>query len=1315
MSKDLAIIVVLGSRKAGRKLVAAASHITDRRLALVEGYSSSLLPAGFLGPANLSGIEGNVKYQIEQLGGTTNDVAGIAFMYSSQLGNCSHFPFTSTTSLLGFSGPNLFEKLFVVSPSPSQDLEGRWSDLVDEGMHILRLESQPEALLRQILDDSSSLSSKSPAHSTVMLSANVHEAYTRAAAVIKRDRCQAVILLVGQSGHGKSKTINRLIGQDLLRIGQSTLGSTTKAIQRVKVVSTSKTTSTTVTVAFDDTPGLEDTTYLDRKTNAALMHRYKEKYFQDIFPNVILLVASWDSIMADAHNKASHFTSAIGRSMYNLFLSGLVDGDRTNVLVVITKSLSSWDQFDDFKTQKEKNAQWRLEAGRRKGIITDLQRKIFPKSSPWAIVFIENGGGRDMSATYPILPDGKQSHQNLFEAISAIMERNGPGAEPLSPSSTAEVENLVEQSPEEIADQETIETEPLEERIRQLTGSYLGYTYDINHGTYGRKSVLSMVDLPIQYTAPPNQNDEFEQKTKTHRQQASELSMRREERLRDHYSSSWALRSAVSTDSQQYSLHHIIQLATVDPDRVELSAEMRNIISGLPPFSPLSEKQYMQFFADYGTHVVTRLALGGVLRVVLNSRDEASKQKTSATGNGGVVNSTSGRFAHSRRILVFRDGGGSVAPELTRFLEHNFVPDINSPDWQQVRNEWMKDLEKDPVFCPDHPLTEYQPLYTVRGLTGNKQKYLEDAYQIYVQKTAHREKGSEIDKSAEESKSLPRRKNWFMVARLLRESVTQAVSKFGGNRLKYSAKTWIREKKVDPLFYGRERSEKCQCCEITVTSNAPPTNHTRTDASLMHPRGRPRGTRRQQEKWAEKQLETNYEHAKEDLHAPGGMYATAAELHDVPLSSLWHREHGRKNRRDWHEGQKKASTMEEEIVKLLKELESWGLNFDREFIMARAQDILDERGSNDTITLSWYKKFRARYPDLKTQLSERKDISRSDAEKDPARFDKAFKNFERLFTEYIITPERLFNVDEKGFMLGITNRHNVVIFRRGWDDDAHASRATVPQDGNRELITVVDCISAGGDDLPPLISYKGKQLSFSWSRDSQLPAAYYSCSQNDWTTHMHNLAWLKEVFDPRTRHLCPNGEWMGLVFDNLKSHVDYPTVKFYLQHKIVCCTLPSKTSGVLQPLDVSCFRPLQQSYGKAVEEQTAGRVRMTKTGFIRILPSARKEAFTRARIVDGFERAGIYPFNPGRFEFLVRWREQQAKQVATRTASPEIPALVGNPSFPARKQKTNRILAENTRLRYSPPATPSSLLRALEASNAQIVQYHSRIALQGVW
>jgi hypothetical protein len=188
----------------------------------------------------------------------------------------------------------------------------------------------------------------------------------------------------------------------------------------------------------------------------------------------------------------------------------------------------------------------------------------------------------------------------------------------------------------------------------------------------------------------------------------------------------------------------------------------------------------MEFFSDYGTHIVTRLALGGVLRVVLDSRDEASKLKASVTDNGRVVNSVSGRSAHSRRILVFRDGGGSVAPELTSFLEKKFVPDIQSSDWHQLRDRWIKELEKDPVFCPDHPLTEFQPMCAVRGLTEDERTYLGAAYEIYVQKTVRRENGSTTTEGGE-SRPLPRRKNWLNVAKLLRESVVQAVSRFSGN------------------------------------------------------------------------------------------------------------------------------------------------------------------------------------------------------------------------------------------------------------------------------------------------------------------------------------------------------------------------------------------------------------------------------------------------------------------------------------------------------------------------------------------------------
>jgi hypothetical protein len=195
-----------------------------------------------------------------------------------------------------------------------------------------------------------------------------------------------------------------------------------------------------VTIAFDDTPGYADTTYGDQDANTSFIRQYTQRYFQfaedkphsrdrsfppavrhRTYPNVILLVAAWDSIKVDAHNEPKHFTSSVGKSMFNLMVSGLVDVVRTNVIVVVTKSMSYLDQFDDYESKEEKDTQWKIEAGRRRGIILELQRKTFPTSREWRVVFIENGGGSNMRAPYRTLPNGELSHQNLFEAICDVI------------------------------------------------------------------------------------------------------------------------------------------------------------------------------------------------------------------------------------------------------------------------------------------------------------------------------------------------------------------------------------------------------------------------------------------------------------------------------------------------------------------------------------------------------------------------------------------------------------------------------------------------------------------------------------------------------------------------------------------------------------------------------------------------------------------------------------------------------------------------------------------------------------------------------
>ncbi|KZP06953.1 CENP-B protein, partial [Athelia psychrophila] len=181
-------------------------------------------------------------------------------------------------------------------------------------------------------------------------------------------------------------------------------------------------------------------------------------------------------------------------------------------------------------------------------------------------------------------------------------------------------------------------------------------------------------------------------------------------------------------------------------------------------------------------------------------------------------------------------------------------------------------------------------------------------------------------------------------------------------------------------------------------------------------------------------------------------------------------------------------------------------------------------------------------------------------------------------------------------------------------------------DGNQQLIMVVDCICADGTVLPPLIIMKGKKPSYGWVKDSELEEGWIAASPNGWTDNELGLKWMEHVFDPATREKA-NGKWRCLVLDNHESHISLEFIDYTWSHKIIVVSLAPKTSGKTQPLDVAVFSPYQMAYGRATDDEVRGGVNITKQDFTRILPKARKAAFTRANILRGFEQTGIWPFN----------------------------------------------------------------------------------------
>jgi hypothetical protein len=63
-------------------------------------------------------------------------------------------------------------------------------------------------------------------------------------------------------------------------------------------------------------------------------------------------------------------------------------------------------------------------------------------------------------------------------------------------------------------------------------------------------------------------------------------------------------------------------------------------------------------------------------------------------------------------------------------------------------------------------------------------------------------------------------------------------------------------------------------------------------------------------------------------------------------------------------------------------------------------------------------------------------------------------------------PENIYNMDEKGFMLGQVMKVKV-IYCRGRRNPRYS------QDENREMDTVIECISVAGKVIPPMYIYKG--------------------------------------------------------------------------------------------------------------------------------------------------------------------------------------------------------------------------------------------------
>lgn len=133
---------------------------------------------------------------------------------------------------------------------------------------------------------------------------------------------------------------------------------------------------------------------------------------------------------------------------------------------------------------------------------------------------------------------------------------------------------------------------------------------------------------------------------------------------------------------------------------------------------------------------------------------------------------------------------------------------------------------------------------------------------------------------------------------------------------------------------------------------------------------------------------------------------------------------------------------------------------------------------------SWPKRFCKRHPDLKMKKTTGLEKARAKALNQFA-VGEFFDMLTEVIEEYKILPGNLYNMDEKGIQLGIGARITAMI-------DRDQKTVYSIEDGNRELVTVIETICADGSVLHPSVIFQGQRRNSEWGRNNPCNARFVS-------------------------------------------------------------------------------------------------------------------------------------------------------------------------------------------------------------------------------
>ena len=219
---------------------------------------------------------------------------------------------------------------------------------------------------------------------------------------------------------------------------------------------------------------------------------------------------------------------------------------------------------------------------------------------------------------------------------------------------------------------------------------------------------------------------------------------------------------------------------------------------------------------------------------------------------------------------------------------------------------------------------------------------------------------------------------------------------------------------------------------------------------------------------------------------------------------------------------------------------------------------------------SWLRSFKQRHPELVNKKSQHLELAKARGLR-PLTTASFYCNLKELYDTWNYPPSHIWNCDKSEVQ---TRRiGGASVLAKVGSKSVH----TIEID-HREHLSVFSCINTDGEKIPNFYILKGTYFQQDYVKNCEVDVVM-DIQPNVWMTKWLFHSWISHFIGSLRKTTKIDEENIHLfVLDGHNSHVTLEVVTSTMNSGLDIISLPSHTSHVLQPLDVSYFKPFKSAF-----------------------------------------------------------------------------------------------------------------------------------------